>query len=1093
MFRMTNSNSLRSVVVLLALSLTYQQTASLLAPATRAEVTNWSGANNLSFARHSHTATVLANGKILVAGGRAGNGAPIASAELYDPATGLWTTTGSLNDARHDHTATLLPNGQVLVVGGLSSSNLLKSAELYDPITRLWTRAGNLNDGRNNHTATLLPSGCVLIAGGEDRDKKSLQTAELYDPATGVWAPTNSLSGERTRHTATLLSNGKVLVAGGLANPITLRSAELYDPATSTWSAADFFGVARRDHTATLLPNGKVLIAGGRTGTGAPVANAELYDPANGGWTPTGGLNIARSDHTAIVLPSGQVLATGQLDETGTSTPSAELYDPNTGVWTMANNPSVLRYQHTATLLADGRVIIAGGNSDAFTALNSTQFYGPGPSGALITFTGSLNHPRSNHTATLLPNGKVLVTGGFIRPFTMPAPLVTSELYDYTKGTWADTGNLNLSRFNHTATLLANGKVLVAGGTGRNSAELYDPVTGVWTPTGNLNEVRASHTATLLSNGKVLVVGGSNGSTVLASAELYDPATGVWTTTGSLAAARANHTATLLPDGRVMVAGGQSGNVASASTELYNPGAGTWSSAGNLAAARFNHTALLQANGRVMVAGGQSGSSTYLSSAEAYDTSSGWIGTAGLATASSRLTATALQNGKVIFAGGYQGSALNATTLLDLGSSSAPSSNMATARFFHTATLLPNGKVLFAGGQSDSNFLNSAELHNPWFFFADPQWRPALTRVSSPVAPDGPLSATGSFFKGIGEASGGNGNQNSATNTPVLQLRRLDNGQTATLLANPAGWSNTVFNATVPAGFNLGPVLLTVFTNGIPSLQRMTVVQDTALTPTSQSFAPNGGTDSFVLTTPQSVVGWTATSDAPWLHITSPTVGTGSATISYLVEFHTSTAPRSGTITVAGQTFTVLQGGNFADVSQADPLYSFIGKLSARGITQGCGGGNYCPNAPVTRAQMAVFIERAARGGSFVPPAAQCVNGHTANFTDVPCPNLFADFIEQLRADEITLGCGMGVYCPNDAVTRAQMAIFIERALGNFTPPLALAQRFADVPPGHVAFPFVADMAARAITLGCGGNLYCPNDAVTRGQMAAFLVRAFGL
>jgi N-acetylneuraminic acid mutarotase len=189
---------------------------------------------SLNTAREEHTATLLPNGKVLVAAGYDGyswvSSDLLASAELYDPSTGNWSPTGSLNTARSGHTATLLPSGQALIVGGYnidaySNAVELASAELYDPATGIWTPTGNLTDARHYHTATLLPNGQVLVAGGLDEFGISA-SAELYDPATGVWTPTGSLTDVRVNHTATLMANGLDLVAGGEDNDDYFASAE---------------------------------------------------------------------------------------------------------------------------------------------------------------------------------------------------------------------------------------------------------------------------------------------------------------------------------------------------------------------------------------------------------------------------------------------------------------------------------------------------------------------------------------------------------------------------------------------------------------------------------------------------------------------------------------------------------------------------------------------------------------------------------------------------------------------------------------------------------------------------------------------------
>jgi parallel beta-helix repeat protein len=261
------------------------------------------------------------------------------------------------------------------------------------------------------------------------------------------------------------------------------------------------------------------------------------------------------------------------------------------------------------------------------------------------------------------------------------------------------------------------------------------------------------------------------------------------------------------------------------------------------------------------------------------------------------------------------------------------------------------------------------------------------------------------------------------------------------------------------------------------------------LSKTTQNFAANGGTGTFTLTI-NPACQWTAVSNDPgFITIVSPTgQQTGTGTVTFSVASHTSAAPRNGTITVAGQTFTVRQGMLFPDVPVGANFYEEIGKLSAVGITLGCGQGNYCPDSSVTRQQMAAFLSRAL--GVFNPPTPGA-----QRFADVLPDNPFYAFIEELAVRQITLGCGGGNYCPDSSVTREQMAAFIIRALHEpgYVPPLPGMQRFADVPPDNPFYRYIEEMAVRQITLGCGGSNYCPTANVTRGQMAAFLVRAFGL
>jgi N-acetylneuraminic acid mutarotase len=336
--------------------------------------------------------------------------------------------------------------------------------------------------------------------------------------------------------------------------------------------------------------------------------------------------------------------------------------------------------------------------------------------------TGNLITPRAQHTATLLPNGKVLVVGG-------NGPLVSAELYDPATGIWSAAASLNTARSSHSATLLANGKVLVVGGSSAAgifaSAELYDPTTNTWSAAASMTSARTVHTAILLSNGKVLVaggVGGLNGSGFpisIASAELYDPTTNTWATAASLTTARFNHTANLLAaNGKVLVVGGysSSASLALASAELYDPTTNTWTAEASLTTARYSHTANQLANGKVLVAAGTgSGGPNFLASAELYDPiANTWSPAGSLTTARADFSSTLLPNGQVLVVGGD-----NLTLTLASAELYDPTANtwsgagsLSLSRNFHTATLLANGKVLVVGGSGPG--AGSAELSWAW-------------------------------------------------------------------------------------------------------------------------------------------------------------------------------------------------------------------------------------------------------------------------------------------------------------------------------------------------------------------------------------------
>jgi S-layer family protein len=257
------------------------------------------------------------------------------------------------------------------------------------------------------------------------------------------------------------------------------------------------------------------------------------------------------------------------------------------------------------------------------------------------------------------------------------------------------------------------------------------------------------------------------------------------------------------------------------------------------------------------------------------------------------------------------------------------------------------------------------------------------------------------------------------------------------------------------------------------------------ISPRARSFTYLQGSATFTLFTPEGCE-WILITTAPWITVNGVHQGTGTTTFTYLVDENTAATRRTGEILVGGNTFRVLQGAKFTDVPTDNPFFLAIGKVSAHGITVGCGGSNFCPNAGVTRETMAAFLSRAL--GVFDPPTPAM-----QRYNDVPPENIFYNFIEEISVRGITVGCGSGNYCPVQLVTREQMAAFIIRALGEFNPPTPATQRFADVPPSNPFYNFIDRLAALGITVGCGGGNYCPSASVTRGQMASFLNTAFNL
>ena len=320
--------------------------------------------------REGQTATLLSDGRVLVAGGRSEASIPRAAAELYDPASGTWTRTQSMGAARHGFTATLLLSGKVLVAGGTGPNGTLSSAELYDPASGTWSATGSMAYARTFHTATLLPNGNVLVVGGDGASA----TAELYDPASGSWSTAAPMASARSHHTATLLANGKVLVVGG-------ASAELYDPVTNSWAATGSPVTPRRFHTATRLSDGRVLVTGGSALPVGALTSTEIYDPATGIFSSSGDMAEPRMGAAAVLLADGRVLVAGG-SEVSSDHHTAELYDPGTGRWSSAGVMNRYRgfaldgQMVFAVPLATGKVLVGG---DAQSAGATTELYDPSP------------------------------------------------------------------------------------------------------------------------------------------------------------------------------------------------------------------------------------------------------------------------------------------------------------------------------------------------------------------------------------------------------------------------------------------------------------------------------------------------------------------------------------------------------------------------------------------------------------------------------------------------------------------------------------------------------------------------------------------
>jgi Kelch motif/Galactose oxidase, central domain len=393
-------------------------------------------------------------------------------------------------------------------------------------------------------------AGDVLIAGGVGRLDQSLAAAEFFDPQAGKFQVAGVLSDGRAGSAAALIGN-QLLIAGGFSGTAIINNfslslsggvvptAEIFDPVAGKFSATGAMTTARAGYTATTLPSGKVLIAGGLDNHGNVLDTAEIYDPASGKFTLTvTAMSDRRAFQTATLLPNGKVLVAGGVtDLAGGTSNTADLFDPVSETFTQAGAMDHARAGHSATLFTagplSGDVLIAGGGggSGLFLKDSSAEVY-DSSSGQFLLMRSFMNEARALHTATQLPDGRVLLTGGFDGSVAMAAGVLSgasgetsnsAEIFDPAAMEFACIGgfngattlcnpSMNFARAGHTATLFKagnlKGQVLIAGGWGGRStdlsgqplstAEIFDPTSATFRLTSNMNRARALQSATLL-------------------------------------------------------------------------------------------------------------------------------------------------------------------------------------------------------------------------------------------------------------------------------------------------------------------------------------------------------------------------------------------------------------------------------------------------------------------------------------------------------------------------------------------------------------------------------------------------------------------
>jgi len=738
------------------------------------------GGLNLTY-RDFFTSTLLNNGTVLITGGisASGNVPTVASTEIYDPAIGTFAFGSTMNAARSNHTATLLSDGsgKVLIAGGVN----VASAELYPPATLTPPNLVSITVTSAPANQTIVVSGGV-VAAQRFVAMGTFSSGPAQQLASVTWNSSNTnvaqISNDVTNPGALLgLSAGTTTItacAGTIcgSTPATITLASLNSITVTPAAPTTFVGA--RQFTATgnfvggIATDVTLLVSWSSSNIGvatigtAPSGRPGLAAPlAQGSTTITATFGAIAGTATLTVTPPSTITVTPAnlligFNATVPFTATGNNADGSTNdltayvTWASSNTAIATMTGSTATGLARGATTITAtlsANSASGTAVLNVGGFGAS--------NGTLSQVREGHTATKLPNGKVLITGGQINPYIQSTN--SAELYDPVTDTTTPTGSMTANREYHTATLLPNGKVLITGGLDdynsfsgpiQASAEIYDPQSGTFTATGSMGDARYGHTAALLNNGLVLVTGSGTGGLNFPynnSAELYDPAAGTFSYTGSMTVARGGHTATLLNNGQVLVVGGENCGVYACNSyniaEIYDPVAGTFAVTGATNATYGGPTSTLLDNGKVLITGGTlSNKLPCYSGAESelYDPVAGTFTLTGTLTFASPGTATLLNDGQVLVTGDGESQTNTSTCTAALAQAElydpvsglwSLAGNMAQPRELgYTATLLDNGQVFIAAGfapYTQGGFLSSTEL-----FLPDSQTPPRLTSIT---------------------------------------------------------------------------------------------------------------------------------------------------------------------------------------------------------------------------------------------------------------------------------------------------------------------------------------------------------------------------
>ncbi|WP_456375910.1 Kelch repeat-containing protein [Thiolapillus sp.] len=990
---------------------------------------------------------------------------PVSS---WDPQGSISADTWKIPDLpaeRYQHSAVW--TGTEMIVWGGWNGAYLNTGGRYDPVTDIWT-ATSLSGApspRSKHTAIWTGSE-MIVWGGIDATPyiaapqldtapaplKALSNGSRYNPMTDSWTPMAPAAEALTDHTAVWTGNIMIVWGGREISGDVTDIGGRYDPSTDTWSGISSTGVpSSRFHHSAVWTDNRMIVFGGQDISASTLNDGAMYDPAANTWTTITGAPVSLQGHTAVWTGS-QMIVWGGGDGTST-TNKGGVYTPSTDSWTninLATSP-LPRTGHTAIWTGNRMIIWGGVGADGVN--NSGASYNPVNGQWTAINTTNAPSARTGHTA-IWTGTEMIAWGGWDK--AEDATSHSGGRYDPAADSWQATASQwsPRKRSGHSAIWTGN-EMIIWGGrewSQLDSGGRYDPITDLWTPVSQVDApaARQAHTA-VWTGTEMLIWGGDgwDGNTVyMQDGGRYNPITDSWQAVSIAGAPSVRNMHTAVWSGNEMIVwGGWNGSIYLGSGGRYDPAADSWAilPSGSLAA-RIGHTAVWSGSAMLIWGGYYYDSDfVYLQTGAKYDpTTNDWTPISTISAPSPRAyhSAIATEQGMIVWGGKYQnGSGMQFlrtggryNTATDTWYATAIT-NAPARRALHTAVWAPDQKemIIWGGEKSDTlgDLVNTGGRYNP----ITNTWTP-VSQVAAPV----PRSGHSAVWTGKEMIIWGG--------FDVLYTPRQSMG-----IYYP--YSSYMVGGTV-----------------------------TGLAPGTSVVVQNNLGDDLIVSTDGSFVFDTEMIDGSSYEVTVLTQPLSPKKICNV---------NNGNGNINGADITsvnIVCSDLFSDVGVDYWAYDWIQALGAAGITQGCGAGNYCPADNVNRGEMAVFLERSMNGEFYTPPAAT-----GTIFTDVPVTQWAAAWIEQLASDGITSGCGGGKYCPDNDVTRAEMAVFLLRAEhgANYTPPPATGTNFDDIPVSHWASGWIEQLASEGVTSGCDSSNYCPDAQVTRAEMAVFLVRTFNL